>query len=136
MLISFSCNAGTATNGKNDYIGSWQEHRGFGVVNTVNSRLNVTENSLNITPEFNVTLKRIFNGDKAQINTAKLDDITFINDFLIIPLSRNNQVYYKLVISGWRSEHSTLIFGTLYLYDNGQLYNGIPISFKPKSANK
>lgn len=136
ISLSLNCYAATETADKNDYIGSWEEHKGFGIAGVANKVLNKTTNSLVIKPAFNVEFTRTFDSGKTQTFSALQKDIIFSNEFIIIPFSADNQLRYKLVISGWRSEHNKLIFGTLYLYSEGQLFNGIPVSFKPKAVNK
>jgi len=136
ISLSFSSYAATETVAEKDYIGSWQQHKGFGIASMVNNWLNETENVLIITESFSVTLKRTFDDGGTQIFTTPKNNITFSDDFLIIPFSKDNKLRYKLVISGWRSEYSKLIFGTLYLYNEGQLFNGIPVTFEPKAVNK
>jgi hypothetical protein len=47
--------------------------------------------------------------------------------------TKDEAIMYRLVLGGWQSgSGQKRIFGTLYLYRKGQLFNGIPVAFVPK----
>jgi hypothetical protein len=129
MFLPFSCYAESATITKQEIIGEWVTHHGYS--SPVQTK--ATVNSLVITPEYNVIFKRNFPSGKVQTYRATLNDIKFNEEIFIIPLLKDNKINYKLVLSGWRNGKRKLVFGTLFLYGEGELFNGIPVSFKPKT---
>jgi len=129
MFLPFSCYAESATITKQEIIGEWVTHHGYS--SPVQTK--ATVNSLVVTPEYNVIFKRNFPSGKVQTYIATLNDIKFNEEIFIIPLLKDNKINYKLVLSGWRNGKRKLVFGTLFLYDEGELFNGIPVSFKPKT---
>jgi hypothetical protein len=42
----------------------------------------------------------------------------------------DGELAYKFVMSGWRVGGHRQIFGTLFMYRDGQLFNGLPVGFK------
>jgi len=129
IFLSFGCHAESATITKQEIIGEWVTHYGYGAP----IQTKTTVNSLVITPEYNVTFKRAFTSGKMQTYRAASNDLKFDDEIFIIPLLKDNKINYKLVLSGWRNGKRKLIFGTLFLYSEGELFNGIPVSFKPKT---
>ena len=125
--------ASSQTISKTDYIGHWQEHYGLGVTGAVNSLRSSTITTISFAHDFTVNFKRKFESGNIQEFTVNEEGIEFKDEFIIIPFSMDSKILYKLILSGWHNNGNKLIFGTLYLFDNGELFNGIPISFKPKN---
>ena len=136
ILLSFSCTAATNTISKQALVGSWIEHKGFGFINMINTWFDDEDASLVITPDYEVILKRIFDNEKTQTYNASPSDIKFVDGFLVVTFNKEKQISYKLVISGWQSERNKLIFGYLYFYRDNQMFNGVPVAFKPKTTAK
>ena len=59
-------------------------------------------------------------------------DIEVVGGIFLIDLSNQNiSIKYKLVVSGWITEENKQIFGVLYMYRDGALFNGLPIVLTP-----
>ena len=93
-------------------------------------------NTLTITPEHSVEFKRVFADGYIHSYSKASTSIEFNKEVFIISFYENKKLDYKLVLSGWRNGSDKLIFGTLFLYKDDALFNGIPVSFKPAVANK
>ena len=130
FLVSISCLAGPETIPKDALVGKWVSYYGFNVTEPKKA----TINTLEITQEFGFTFKRAFDNGKIQLFAATASDFEMIEDIFIFSLSANDSLSYKLVLSGWVNGETKLIFGTLYLYEKGQLFNDVPVSFKPASS--
>ena len=130
IILPLFCNAESITISKNELVGNWVSHYGFGVSQPPGATLN----SLNISNTFNSTFSRQFSSGTSQSFTAPNSDLKLNNDIFTITFSQDNQLRYKLVFSGWVNGDRKLLFGTLYLYDNGEIFNGIPVSFKPDNS--
>lgn len=90
------------------------------------------ETLLSIKPDISATLERRFASGESIVMTAAaqkhLDD-----EHLVIyefQDSKNCSIAYKLVLAGWESSGRKIAFGTLYLYQDGTLFNGLPVSFE------
>lgn len=127
LLILLAPSAFAAGNIENsEYIGSW-----------TNTHL-VTKgesNTLEITEQYRVSLSRSFsNGSADQQFTTDINAIQFVDDLAIIELHWDGgELAYKLVLSGWTSSSRRMIFGTIFMYRDGDLINGLPISFETKN---
>jgi hypothetical protein len=64
----------------------------------------------------------------------KSSNIEIIDDLHLFTFgSKADNIMYKFVLSGWKSKGGQKkIFGTVFLYQKGGLFNGLPISFVPK----
>ena len=118
LLISPDVFAGPVTITDNQLIGTWAS---------------VTDQSATITIDndlianFVRTLK-----SGAHHNYTTTASISNIESVYIVNLSNDSALSYKLVLSGWVNNNDKMLFGTMYLYENGELFNGMPVSFKPK----
>jgi hypothetical protein len=131
-LVSINCFASSVTITKKQLIGEWVSHYGY----STNSHANTRSNDLKITNDFNVTLIRSLESGNKQIFHASPSDMEISDDIYIFSFPAKDSLSYKLVLSGWVNGDTKLLFGMLYLYDNGELFNGISVSFKPKAVNK
>ena len=129
-LVSFNCFAASVTIVKDQIVGKWESHYGYGK----NKPTRATLNKLEITKDFNVIFKRSFENGNIQSFKATANDIETLDDLFIFNFRSENSLSYKLVIGGWVNGSNKLLFGSLYLYENGALFNGIPVSFKPSGS--
>lgn len=129
-FLSFNIFAASVTITKEQIIGEWVSHYGFGNKKPANA----TSNFLKITSDFNITLIRPLSSGGTQTFHASQNSIEINSDIYIFSFPAKSPISYKLVLSGWVNGNSKLLFGMLYLYNNGELYNGIPVSFKPKGS--
>ena len=129
FFITFNCQAEPVTIKKLELIGVWETHFGYGTKPNTGARID----HLNISKEFNVSYEMNFTSGKKQIVNAENTDFHVNNEFYIVTFDTGKETNFKLVFSGWVNGNEKLIFGMLYLYNNGQLFNGIPVSFKQSS---
>ena len=104
-----------------DYIGTWK---------TTFPVTNGERTSLSIHADYSSTLVREFPESNKQVFDSSTDQFSTHQDLIVIEFrtpDRNNS--YKLVLSGWRSGETKYIFGALYMYRDGKLFNGLPITF-------
>ena len=111
---------------ESDFIGAW--------TNTYP----ITEsesNSLKITEQHRVCFTRSFSSEYPdQKFTTEPNGVRFVDDLAIIELHwESGELAYKLVLSGWTSSSKRMIFGTMYMYRDGNLFNGLPISFEAEN---
>ena len=92
-------------------------------------------NSLNITDQHRVYFTRSFSNEHPDQKFAtEPNGIRFVDDLAIIELHwESGELAYKLVLSGWRGSSRRMVFGTMYMYRDGDLFNGLPISFEAEN---
>ena len=73
--------------------------------------------------------------DDGEIEIIKPGRLKFIDDLFIFNLQRQEGSVYKIVLAGWRSGDTKLMFGYFYLYNEDGLFNGWPMAFAPKSKD-
>jgi hypothetical protein len=107
-----------------DYAGSWVSSHPV-------TRGEITK--LNIAPDLSATYIRDFKDAEDQTLKSKPGDFAVSEDLVIIKF-RNpaGDLRYKLVLSGWKLPNGKMIFGTMYMYQENKLFNGLPISFRPE----
>lgn len=88
--------------------------------------------TLSFAADMSARFTREFGGrSPSQQHVAGSDQVSFLDDLIIVQL--NHDKYggsYKLVLSGWKGGSDKALFGTLYMYREGALFNGLPISFR------
>jgi hypothetical protein len=52
----------------------------------------------------------------------------YTDDIFIATYRKNGEVGSRIVLGGWTQEERAAIFGTVYIYHEGHLINGIPIT--------
>lgn len=127
LLFLLDSSAFAARNLDNfEYIGNW---------NNTHTITKGESNTLKITEEYRVSFSRSFsNGSADQRFTTDFDAIQFVDGLAIIDLYwEGGDLAYKLVLSGWTSSSRRIIFGTMYMYRDGDVFNGLPISFETKN---
>ncbi|MCW8966160.1 MAG: hypothetical protein OQK82_05690 [Candidatus Pacearchaeota archaeon] len=129
LFLALNCQAETVTIQKHKLIGKWVSHLGYGAKPKPSTRIDY----LTITKEFNISYERNISKSKKQIIKARNTEFHKSNEFYIIDFNTEKDTNFKLVFSGWVNGNEKLIFGMLYLYNKGQLFNGIPVSFKKSS---
>ena len=124
-----NCHAESLTIQKHELVGKWETHFGYGVTPKPDARID----NLNISKEFNVSYEMAISKAKKQVVKAKSTEFHKNDEFYIISFNTGKETTFKLVFSGWVNGDRKLLFGMLYLYNKGQLFNGIPVSFKSSS---
>lgn len=123
----------TTTLNLRDISGSWETHYGFGVTLPKDA----TKWSLVFSPEGNAAIRAIYSDGTVIEGLANKEDIKYIDDIMLIPfLGKSPGASSKLVLSGWELPDMKLIFGMLYYYRDGEMFNGIPMSFIQRTDNK
>ena len=120
LITAATAHAGTLN--KRQLVGSWITQKPHGI-HLFDSGPHET---LEITKDFAVTYTR----DKQQILHAGASDVTTEEDLIIIRFLSKDGTGFKLVVSGWEAGAKKVLFGELFLYDKGELFNGIPVSFE------
>ena len=57
----------------------------------------------------------------------------FVDDLAIIEYRDDDELVYKLVLAGWKSESTRRLFGQMYMYRDGRIFNGLPIALESSS---
>ena len=74
---------------------------------------------------------RSFTDHPEQVFNIKCDNFHWINGIVILDFDKNKlDAGYKLVLSGWKSDNTKVLYGILYMYRNGLLFNGIHVYFE------
>ena len=60
-------------------------------------------------------------------------EIMFVDDLAIIEYRDDDELVYKLVLAGWKSETTRRLFGQMYMYRDGRIFNGMPIALESSS---
>lgn len=90
---------------------------------------------LTISKDFDVIFQRTFDsGEEERIEVSR-SELNLYEDLYIIHLPQRTGGKYKMVITGWESNTSKMLFGHLYLYNNEGLFNGWPISLVPEEGS-
>lgn len=124
LLFLFVSAASVAENLEQiDYVGTWTQ--GHPITEGEKSTLRISE-------EFAVRFTRSFSGKYPDQRFAtKADGLRFMDDLAIIDFCwQDGELAYKLVLSGWRVSENRQIFGTMFMYRDGTLFNGLPVSFR------
>ena len=112
-----------------EITGVWNTHHGYGA-----KPVNVTERTLTIVPGGQTVLHSRYPSGSESAVYAVTDQFQYVDDFAIISFKPNSDNFSaKLVLSGWEHSDEKLIFGNIYMYKDGEMFNGIPMSFIQKS---
>jgi len=108
---------------QSDYVGSW-----------ANVHL-ITEgesNEFRISENYSVSFTRSFSEPyPEQRFTTDANGVRFVEDLAIIEFHwEDGKLAYKFVLSGWKISNHRKIFGTMFMYNDGHIFNGLPVSFQ------
>lgn len=118
MVCSSAFGAGVTGLTKSDYIGTWKSGQ---VAMTGEKQI------LTIRKGYKSSYERILSDGGHQNEYS--NNIRFVGDIAIISYdAKASWPAYKLVLSGWKDGDTKQIFGIMYMYQHGALFNGIPIS--------
>ena len=123
LIIFIGQNSYAAQNlERSDFIGSWVSNW---------TSVKGEEQSLDITDSLTSVFHRKFEGKvHEQRYTSNQSAAELIDDMLVIKYQNEESVLvYKLVLSGWKSTNAKVLYGTMFMYRNGNQYNGLPVSF-------
>jgi hypothetical protein len=90
---------------------------------------------LTISKDFDVIFQRTFDSGEEERIEVSCSELSLYEDLYIIHLPQRTGGKYKMVITGWESNTSKMLFGNLYLYNNEGLFNGWPISLVPEEGS-
>lgn len=123
---------------KSDLVGSWKIHeREYDLRHKLAKFVAGGSDSkmqLTISEDYEVIFKReLGEGKTEKIEAA---NFTVVDDIYIFELPRSCcGSSYKLVLGGWRSKTTSLLFGHFYLYNKEGLFNGWPVTFERENAS-
>ena len=104
-----------------DYYGNWKSHGA--VVKGEMQQLIISENKTTY-------FERNINGKLQKYNSSP-ESYSQHQDLVIIKYNdAAGDLHYKLVLSGWKVKETFALYGTLYMYDKGIQFNGLPVSFR------
>jgi hypothetical protein len=104
---------------QSDFIGTWASQ--WTVIEGENQLLTILEDKSSV-------FERNYEDGSKQVVKSK--NIEYLDDLLIIKYTnKNGQLIVKLVMSGWHSYGRYQLYGTMYMYNEGKLYNGLTVSF-------
>jgi len=103
------------------YVGSWSLEQELSYLGEVN---------ITVKTDLSFNINRVFpDGDKViceAIGNAQVSD-----EFVMLTCKTPYNILHKFVLGGWESESGiSKIFGTMFLYNDKGLFNGIPVHFK------
>lgn len=84
---------------------------------------------LHINPNLEVTFSRKF--ESGEVEEIQGGSAHLHEEFLIVELPRKNGGKYKLVLAGWSTSSSKMLFGFFYLFNDEGLFNGWHMTFEP-----
>lgn len=106
-----------------DYIGAWQSDW---------TAVEGETQSLIFLLDGTVNFKRTFPKHNQQSlhaqDTQNLDGLILL-DFL----DKSGELVCKMVLSGWKTDSTMKLYGTMFLYRDGVQFNGIPLSFTKRN---
>ena len=112
---------------KLDYVGKWKS-----IFLTTTKAGEI----LYIRDDMSSTLEQTFKDGKKQILHTKENEFETIGDLLIFKYYYKEKLVNKTLLSGWKSGDRYQIYGTMFLYNEGKQFNGLPASFRKIKANK
>jgi hypothetical protein len=87
-----------------------------------------------IRPDKSVTFSREFTHYPTQSFKIGSNKFCLLEDIMILDFDENKHgSKYKLVLSGWKTEKTKRLYGTLYMYEHGEQFNGISVMFEPEN---
>ena len=139
LVIGCGQEAVAKTINESTIVGRWQTHKIYPSDKLLklmkkldlDAELQTPEWLLIVTKDLQATFSANHNG---QEYTFELKDTSLevIDDLVILKLFKSNrELAYKIILSGYQSgSGAKLIFGTVYLYKNGNVYSGWPIDLE------
>ena len=104
-----------------DLIGSWSTTQPVTQGETTN---------ISFREDGSVMLIRHFPERPVQGLVASPAQVRRIDDLIVINFNHGRDLKYRLVLSGWKIRDTRQVFGTLFMYGDGVVFNGIPVSFR------
>ena len=68
--------------------------------------------------------------ETAQLCTAATDSIQTVEGIFIFNCMSEDTIGVKLVLAGWKAGGEKALIGTVYLYENGEIVSGLPVSLR------
>jgi hypothetical protein len=109
----------------NDLVGTWHSYW-----SSVEGEVNV----LTINDDLSSLFARasVMTPDSLKYSWAS-PEIMFVDDLAIIEYRDDDELIYKLVLAGWKSETTRRLFGQMYMYRDGRIFDGLPIALENSS---
>ena len=111
------------TLGRDDLSGVWRHQP---------NRFSSDTISLEIGDDLSVSFSRRNGLGLVHACVASAASVRYIGDLYIFECQPENGPKYKLALSGWHIGKLKSLFGTMYMYANGNLFNGVQVLFKAK----
>ena len=127
LLLLLPLSAVAAENlDRSDLVGTWHSYW-----SAVEGEVNV----LTINDDFSSRFARATNeAPESQEYSWTSPEILFVDDVAIIEYRVEEKLVYKLVLAGWKTKKNRRIFGQMYMYRDGHLFNGLPIALETSST--
>ena len=123
LLLLFSPAVAADSLDRGDFVGEWRSNWP-----TTEGEVNVLTISNNLESTFT---RKFSNEYPEQSYDAPPKLFNIVDDIAIIEFWDDTPALrYKLVLSGWKSQSTRRLFGTMYMYRDGKLFNGLPISLE------
>jgi len=118
-LVSFGAFGKTLP--QSGFVGSWKLGEELAHIGKI---------QLVINDELTFTIDRVF-PDGKEVSCKATEKASYIKkDFLVLTCKTSYDITHRFILGGWESNSgSTKIFGTMFLYNNEGLFNGIPVYF-------
>jgi hypothetical protein len=114
--------------GHNDLVGTWHSYW-----SSVDGEVNV----LTINDDLSSQFARASIGAPNSLEYSwKSPEVTFVDDLVIIEYRGDDKLIYKLVLAGWKSETTRRLFGQMYMYRDGHIFDGLPIALESRTKGE
>lgn len=113
----------------NDLVGTWKSYW---------SAVDGEVNSLTINDDLSSHFARASVDSPSSLKYSwKSPEMLFVDDVAIIEFRGDEgELIYKLVLAGWKDSTTRRLFGQMYMYRDGHLFNGLPIALENNSDGK
>ena len=109
----------------NDLVGTWHSYW-----SSVEGEVNVLTINDDLSSQF--VRASVLAPDSLEYSWES-SEIMFVDDLAVIEYRDDDELIYKLVLAGWKSETTRRLFGQMYMYRDGRIFNGLPIALESSS---
>ena len=111
--------------GHDDLVGTWHSYW-----SSVEGEVNVLTINNDLSSQF---ARASVESPKSLEYSWISPEMTFVDDLVIIEYRDDDELIYKLVLAGWKSGTTRRLFGQMYMYRDGRLFNGLPVALESSS---